>query len=112
MYRGTNLWEGVRATVNANCQRAYKEHKHVLKIYFDEVGGYGDVEGTRMNPPKVMDDEAWIDMTGLLFLNEGYRNGVEKGKECRTKPPHISARGSRSYTDRHCKEVIKFICII
>lgn len=106
------MWEGVRTTVNADKQRAYKEHKHVVKRHFIKVGGYEDVETTRNNPLEDVDNEPWNELIDELFSNECYMNQSEKGKECRDKLPHTSVHGSRSYTNRRYIEVIKFISII
>ena len=50
-YRGTNLWEPLRAGIQADMQRAYRERKYQIKKHFDRVGGYHNVERSRRYPP-------------------------------------------------------------
>ena len=110
-YRGTDLWEPLRAGIQADMQRAYRDRKHDMKNHFDRVGGYHDVERARRCPPTDWSAEAWNKMIDLLFLTDEYRRTSDKNKICRSKLPHTSAHGCRPYAQRRYLEVIKYYSI-
>ncbi|KAI3755132.1 hypothetical protein L1987_54927 [Smallanthus sonchifolius] len=99
--RNTDKWRGVELRITAECQRAYKDHKNVLKVHFVENGGYDDVEAAMNNPPEYVDQETWETLINELFLDASYKNRSTKNKQNRSKQRY---HDSKSYAQRRHME--------
>ncbi|KAI3711783.1 hypothetical protein L1987_70329 [Smallanthus sonchifolius] len=103
-WRNTDKWRGVELGITAECQRAYKDHKRVLKVHFEENGGYNDVGAALNNPPEDVDQETWETLINELFLDASYKNRSTKNKQNRSQQRYPSYHGSKSYSQRRHME--------
>ncbi|KAL8199685.1 hypothetical protein R6Q57_013253 [Mikania cordata] len=66
---GMPEWDGIRAGINEDCARRYRDRKNELEMNFDNSGGYDNVENAKNHPPETETQEAWEKIIDELFLN-------------------------------------------
>ncbi|KAL8239752.1 hypothetical protein R6Q59_016319 [Mikania micrantha] len=99
---GTPDWDGIRAGINEDCARRYRDRKNELKRHFDNYGGYDNVENAKNHPPDTQTQEAWEKIIDELFLNADFMKRSVKNASNRSKQLYATAGGSRSYAQmRH-----------
>ena len=88
----------------------YKDRKGRKKKYFDEHGGYDDIETARKNPPEIMNNESWQKLVDLFttpqFMAHSKENAANKARQ-----KYPSLHGSTSYDSAQFKKVNKYIYI-
>ncbi|KAL8245511.1 hypothetical protein R6Q59_011769 [Mikania micrantha] len=99
---GTPNWDGIRAGINEDCARRYRDRKNELKRHFDNYGGYDNVENAKNHPPDTQTQESWEKIIDELFLNADFMKRSVKNASNRSKQLYATAGGSRSYAQmRH-----------
>ncbi|KAI3699037.1 hypothetical protein L2E82_43030 [Cichorium intybus] len=106
-WKNTRYWNGVVHGIEADCANAYKRRKHDLKEYFDEQGGYDDIERARAHPPPTQTPRAWEKVIDKLFTTDKYKTRSLKNKGNRELLPYTSSHGTESYAQKRYKEVQK-----
>ncbi|KAL8241559.1 hypothetical protein R6Q59_014913 [Mikania micrantha] len=94
--------DGIRAWINEDCARRYRDRKNELKRHFNNYGGYDNVENAKNHPPDTQTQEAWEKIIDELFLNADFMKQSVKNASNRSKQLYAIAGERRSYAQmRH-----------
>ena len=107
----TQVWNGLRAGVEEDCARRYRDRKYILHEHFKKVGGESDIETAKNNPHFSQTRESWSNLIHGLFLDPKFMARSRKNKDNRAKQKYPSTGGSKSYSQSRHEEVRNIVDI-
>jgi len=108
---GTAVWDGLRAGVEEDCARRYRDRKWQLHKHFEKVGGRENPEEALKHPHHSQTKEAWSDLVRGVFLDPKFIEKSEKNKQNRSQQKYPSTGGSKAYSQSRYEEVIITVII-
>ena len=93
-------WPSIKAGIDFECARAYRDRKYDMHRWFNKNGGLNDLQTSRSNPPDNMDVQKWHTVIDTLWSTPKHIRQSEENAKNRAKHRYSSSHGSSSYAQQ------------